>query len=434
MAIKKKDITRRRFLKRLGLSAAATPFLTTGIRSALAQTAGTPKRFIVFYTPNGKNMDTWGASGGTYNFQLKSSLQPMERHRQDLVIFDGIDMQTCSVSPGAAHPRGMANLLVGRPALAPVGPEAMGYASGASIDQHIANVIGQETAFRSLEFGVIRTVEKVETRINYAAAGQPISPEANPSVMFDRLFGSAGQMNGTTPSVKQRMFEFLRNDYTHLSQKIGQNDRVRLEGHLQHLSEIHAAMQQNAACEAPPLGEPVPLNLASSIPAIGRMQMDMLVAALRCDLTRVATLQWVCPAKEMIFDMFGHTRDHHILTHQTDAASRAQVTEVDTFFSEQLAYLVDALKAVPEGDGTLFDSTMILVCSEVSHGRTHGTANMPFMLVGNAGGAYQTGRYLSQLGGVSHNDLYVSCMNAMGVPGSTFGDSRFCNGPLSALT
>ena len=240
-----------------------------------------------------------------------------------------------SFRSGSGHPIGMAHLLVERPAQEASSEYShtagtnhpMGYAGGISIDQHIAHHIGQDTAFRSLEFGVINTGETVATRICYAGAGQPISPESNPSVMFDRLFS---QSSATQANRKGRLVQFLRGDFQRLRGRIGRADRQRLDAHMDHLNDIDQALQNQNECQGPTLGAPVPLNL-SSIPALGKMQMDMLVAALRCDLTRVATLQWVCAAKRMVFDMFGHTEDHHILTHNTDAASIAQVAQIDGF-------------------------------------------------------------------------------------------------------
>jgi hypothetical protein len=448
MKSRRNRISRRSFLRGAGQCALALPFLSSMVTSARAQTTGTrPTRFIIFYTPNGKVMDRWGAVGSEHNFQLKESMQPLNRHLGDLLVFDGIDMASCQRGPGAGHPLGMAHLLTGTAAQAASdgasfsngNHEPIGYAGGLSIDQHIANQVGGDTPFKSLEFGVINTVSQVATRINYTGPGAPLPPESNPQQMFNRLFGSA-HLNGTNLSAMQRrrrsIIDHAMGDYQRLMPKLSSGDRIKLEAHLEHLRGIESALDASGVCQGPVIGHPVNLNSSASIPAVGRAQMDMLVASLRCDLTRVATLQWICPAKEMIFSFLGHTEAQHPLSHRplTDTDAQDRLAEIDHFFNEQLAYLIDSLKAVPEGDGTLFDNTVILVCSEVSHGRIHSKQNMPFLLAGSAGGHFRTGRYLANLGGVPHNDLLVSLMNAMGVSGETFGDPDFCNGPLTNLT
>ena len=100
----------------MGVAAAAAPFMSGALNAAWAQSGQAPKRFIVFYTPNGKIMDQWGADGSESNFQLRPTLAALNPHKDDVVIFDGIDMRSCLSGPGSGHPIGMAHLLVGRPA------------------------------------------------------------------------------------------------------------------------------------------------------------------------------------------------------------------------------------------------------------------------------------------------------------------------------
>ena len=257
--------------------------------------------------------------------------------------------------------------------------------------------------------------------------------------MFERLFGPAGLDNGELNQYQQKrrsIIDFVLGDYNRVSARLGREDRQKLGAHIAHLRSIENTLHGEASCVGPEIGPPVSANQSANIPVLGKAQMDMLVTALKCDLTRVATMQWICPAKEMIYSWLGHNEDHHSLSHRHlhDAAAQAKLAQIDTFFNEQLAYFIDQLKAVPEGDGTLFDNTVIFVCSEVSHGRIHSKENLPFFLAGSAGGALQTGRYLANLGGVAHNNLLVSLMNAMDVPGDTFGDPDFCTGPLDGLS
>jgi hypothetical protein len=187
-------------------------------------------------------------------------------------------------------------------------------------------------------------------------------------------------------------------------------------------------------CEGPDLGQPLNIQAEENVPLMGRLQMDLLVKALQCDLTRVGLLQWVAPVKGQIYSWLGHDTDHHALTHRplSDLVAQSRLTEINTWYAEQLAYLISALKAVPEGAGTLFDNTVIWWCTEISHGNVHERRDMPFLLAGGCGGTFRTGRYL-RYGAAPHNNLHVSLMNAMGVPGNSFGNPDYCTGPLTGL-
>jgi hypothetical protein len=183
------------------------------------------------------------------------------------------------------------------------------------------------------------------------------------------------------------------------------------------------------------MGQPLNIQSQANLPTMGRLQMNLLAQALACDVTRVCTLQWVAPVFSQTYGFLGHNEDHHSLSHSGlgDMASQQKLAEIDTFYSEQLAYLIAALKALPEGDGTVFDNTVIWACSEIGHARVHDRNNMPFLLAGSCGGQLRTGR-LMQYDGVPHNNLHVSLMNAMGVEGDTFGNPAYCTGALPGLT
>jgi hypothetical protein len=159
--------------------------------------------------------------------------------------------------------------------------------------------------------------------------------------------------------------------------------------------------------------------------------------ALACDLTRVATLQWTNSATTKVFNFLGPdiTEGHHPMAHNgyADPANRERLTRISAFYAEQLAYLVAKLKSMPEGDGSVFDNTLIFWTNEHADGN-HLRQGMPYVLAGSAGGALKTGRYVVQPKQVAHNDLLISLLHAMGVEATTFGDPEYCTGPLKGLT
>jgi hypothetical protein len=130
----------------------------------------------------------------------------------------------------------------------------------------------------------------------------------------------------------------------------------------------------------------------------------------------------------------GVTRGHHDLSHDGDGTTDTveQITRINVWLTEQFNYLLEAMKRVPEGNGTMLDNTLVLWVNELSRGNAHSHPNMPYLLAGGAGGALRTGRFL-KYDKASHNNLLVSCMNMMGVPATTFGNPSFCTGPLANL-
>lgn len=443
--MKTKTMSRRAFLRGGAKIAIALPALAAmGPARVLAQNAA-PKRLIVFYTPNGLVMDRWRPTGSESDWSLSPILQPLAAHKEDLIVMDGIDMESSFSGPGAAHPAGAAHLLTGVEAqegdLFDAGGNTgvMGWGGGISIDQHIANHYDGVTRFKSLEFGVRRTVAQIRTRISYAGPAQPVPAESDPYAMFDRLFGlDGGPEFDLIRSRRQSIIDFVLEDYHALRPRLGAGDRQKVDAHLDAIRLIEQSLVPTGdgpLCRGPEMGAPLNIQAEENVPLMGRLQMDLLVKALQCDLTRVALFQWIAAVKGQVYSWLGQDEDHHALTHRplSDTVAQDKLTQINAWYAEQLAYLISALKAVPEGEGTLFDNTVIWWCSEISHGNVHERRDMPFLLAGSCQGAFRTGRYLSY-GAVPHNNLHVSLMNAMGVGGNSFGNPNFCTGPLSGLT
>jgi hypothetical protein len=183
-----------------------------------------------------------------------------------------------------------------------------------------------------------------------------------------------------------------------------------------------------------------------SYPAIGKLQTDLLVMALACDLTRVATLQWSASTNNKPYPFLSYDAgdgagpqpivgDEHVMGHQpdTDVTAWNKLRVIRRWYMEQFAYLLGKLDEIPEGEGTMLDNTVVVLASEIAQGNTHSHTDAPFLLAGSAGGYFQTGRYLTY-DAQPHNNLLVSLLNAMGVPATTFGDPNYCTGALSGLT
>jgi hypothetical protein len=433
----------------------ALPLMTSLSRSSFAQASAFPKRFIVFYTPNG-------------NIELPSSmefsgsiLEPLTPFKNKLLVLSGLDLSVHDLPPGEPHQQGMV-FLTGRP-LNPgnqVGGDGSlaGWGSGISVDQEIAAAIGQDTPHKSLHFGVQSTAyggTEVRTVISYAGSDQPIANETNPYTMFDLVFSKLGADPLGVEKVRQRrksVLDAVGQQYTKVSAQLGAEDRVKLEQHLTAIRDVEMRLDNpggtlGGSCQLPVTGNPIDLNAPSSFPLIGKLQMDLLVMALRCDLTRVATLQWSASTNNKPYPFLTYDAgdgagpkpivgDEHVMGHQPDSDVHAwgQLRVIRRWYMEQFAYLLAALDATPEGEGTMLDNTAILLGSEVARGNTHSHKDAPFLVAGSAGGALKTGQFLNFNGNVPHNNLLISLLNAMGVETNSFGMPEYCSGPLSGLT
>lgn len=430
--------TRRQMLGGLLAAGFGLPFLE-GL--AHAQEAP-PKRFVVMFSANGTIEPRWAPSGTERDFTLGPILEPLAGYQDDLVIVQGVQQMG---DKGDGHQNGIGGMLTGAPLLpgkfAGQGVPPTGWSSGPSVDQRVAEVIGRDTAFRSLELGVQTGIADNFGRMCYRARNRPLPPLDEPRRAFETLFASALADPARREKVRSRrasVLDFAKGEFSALSAELGNADRQRLDRHLTYLREVEErlgkAESETLSCSVPELPpELLPTN--DSYPEQGALQMDLLVLALACGRTRVASLQWSRSVSQVRFTWLGIQESHHELSHlpDSDAPAMDKLTQINTWYAEQFATLIERLKSYPEGDGTLFDNSLLLWCNELGKGNVHSRKHAPYVLAGSAGGALETRRYLRYDGDPPHNDFLVSILNALGVPDTSFGDSDWCNGPLSGI-
>lgn len=443
-------LSRRTVLRGLGGAAVALPLLDAMRgRSASANNFG-PKRLIVMYTPNGTIAHNFWPKGSEWDFTLSPILAPLAEHKDDLLILRGIDMLSSLDGPGDAHQKGTGQCLTATKLLdgdfAGDAGQSAGWAGGISIDQRVANHFGTATPYASLELGVAVEGSTVASRISYRGPGQPLPPENSPYAAYQRLFADALQDPVEVERLANRrrtVLDAVAEQHKQLRDRLGVEDRDKLDSHLLAVEEIRArldqpTMQFGGVCQPLDQGKVVEPELVANLPIIGRLQMDLLAMAFACDLTRVATLMWTKSAATPVYSFLDPkiVEGHHSIAHKgdEDELKVAQNTKINVWFAEQLAYLIGALKAIPEGDGTVFDNTVILWTNEQAKGNNHDRMDMPYVLAGSAGGYFETGRYLVQGQQTPHNKLLVSLLHAMGVDDEVFGDPQYGTGPLSGLT
>lgn len=450
-----RPLHRRTFLRGAGGVAVALPFLDAMAGGPKAAEA--PPRFLVFFSANGTIEDKWNPVGTEDDFLLDDPsdpgriLSPLEAYKEQLLVLRGIDAASRDSGPGGnGHDMGMGHMLTCADLV--VGPSGVGEfshlpdgsAGGPSIDQVIADEIGGDTAFRSLEFGVralLDTARQVTSRMCYRGPFEVLPPENDPASAFDALFTDLGADPGELAQLRARRHSVLdrvTDDFNQLNAKVGASDRIKLDAHLSAIREIEQSLDAEAGaligCAEPEImgmGDPLSND---NFPAVGRQQMDLMSMALACDLTRVSSLQWSTAQSGIRFSWLGQSNSHHGTSHEADndPAAAAELVEINRWYAEQFAYLLGKLEEQQEGEGTLLDNTVVLWCNEQGNGDRHTKEEIPYVLAGNHQGRIRTGRYM-QYGEATHNDLYITIANALGVDINTFGNPAFVNGPLGGI-
>lgn len=428
-----KRITRRQLVKGMGALTVAAPFMLN--RTAHAQVSGA-KRLAVFFSPNGTIPSKLGTTGsGTgFDFAAGSILEPLSALKDQLIVMRNLEFKNAT-----NHEGGMKAMLTGD-------GNASSPSKGMSVDQFIAKEIGAQSRFGSMEFGVQTSAwgAGVQTRMSYLAPDQFASPDDDPASAYRRLFGSAPVGGGDAEPVDRRLARRLsildvsRGELKALQNKIGAEEKAKLEQHLEAIRTVERRLGGvvnpvgGASCEPTPL---MALNTqdAANYPAIGRAQLDLMVTALACGHTNVASIQWSHTVANTVFSWLDISDGHHDLSHydSTNASRVNDFVKAERWYSEQFAYLLESLAARPEpnSEGSMLDHTVVLWAQELGDGRNHVCTDVPWIL---AGGGLNTGQLIDAKG-ASHQKVLVAICQAMGVDTQIFGTPEHGSGVLDGV-
>jgi hypothetical protein len=431
--------TRREFVRRLGMGAAAVPFLGNLPSLGFENSEGRKQRMVVMFSPNGtipKNF--WPDEDGP-DFELKEIMTPLAPWKDRLLVLNGL----CDKirGDGDSHMRGMGCLLTGTelfPGNIQGGSHTpAGWASGLSIDQEIKNFLqanpATRTRFGSLEFGVM-VPDRADTwtRMVYAGPNKPIAPIDDPYQMFAKLYG---QMKDRE-SLKS-VLDDLQDDLKKIRESVSAEDRKLLDEQATFVREMELELRQEepeSVGHAVPELEPGIKGENDNIPRISKMQIDLMVNGFVADFARVATLQFTNSVGQAKMRWLGIEEGHHQLSHEPDSNDDAveKLTKINTWYCEQLAYLVKKLDETPEpgGDGSLLDNTTLIWTNELGKGNSHTLNDIPFVLIGN-GLDFKLGQSIKYRR-VPHNRLLLSLSHGFGHHIERFGNPDYCgDGPLS---
>ena len=432
-------LSRRAFLRGVGVTmtlpwlesvrvwGAATPSPADG-----AAAPAFPKRFAALFMGNGINANHWWAKGNGVEMELGRTLEPLEPFRAKLNVINGL-FNKPAVGVGI-HPGQTGNILSGMPLM-----KGAVLHGGISMDQVLANSIGQETIQPSLVLGCEQPITgyhesnfsmAYSSHISWQSPDSPVPMEVYPSLAFDSLFENRG--NKRTQSILDR----VQDDLSSLTRRVSSEDNRRLDEYLTSVREVEKrvermrAEQTKAETRAAQKGQPAltmqrPDNgLPEDIREHMKLMCDIVALAFQTEKTRVATLV-LCRDLSGLFYPFLNVRDaHHSASHNDLSDSYERIAR---YYVSNLAYLAAKLDAMPEGEGTVLDNTCLLYLSNMWSGERHDNTKLPILTLGRLGGTLQTARVLDFADAGDSNrklcSLYLSLMDKMGVTLPHFGDA-----------
>ena len=430
------NVSRRSLLKGFGAAAAiASPFISFLNRPLQADGDHNAKRMVIFFSPNGSILEHWRPTGTetSFSFPAGSILEPLESWKERMLVIDGLDFK------GATnHEGGMAAMLTG-------GGGSATMTGGRSLDIYVAEQLAADTRFQNIPLGVQTSAwgASIQTRMGYNGDGSFVSPWDRTQDAFGRVFGMAS----STPSDmdlsemrQQSVLDAVRGELGALQRELGSEERIKLDAHLDSIRQLESRlMVGGGGCGTPPAG--TVSNAASqqneNFPMVMRNQIDLMVAALACDATRVATLQCSHTVSPTVPSWLDISEGHHALSHMSDSnvAGVQQFVQAERWFAEQFRYLLERLDATPDMStpgSSMLDTTAVFWPKEMGDSRLHVCESVPFVIAG-AGNHFNLGRYLQFPGG-NHQKILVSMCHAMGLMNPTFGDPSHGTGPLAGLT
>jgi hypothetical protein len=440
MFITGKHIPRRTVLRGLGISL-ALPLLDSMV-PALQSTAqaAAPKapRFVGIFSPHGWAPDYWAIKETGPIRELPFVLQPLEAWRDSITVISGLDATASMPPPGTAggdHSRSAA-VFSGMPPKKTVSEDIY---LGTTIDQMIAEKFGQDTALPSIQLG-IEDQSALATcpwgyscayvnSVSWAGPTKPLPHEANPQVVFERLFGDGAnpQERMQRKKVQASLLDAVTQEVARLNKSLPGSDRTRLNEYLDDIREIERRLQNVTKSQDVSPDAKVPYGMPESFEEHIRLMWDLQVLAFKADITRVSTLMYAHDVSMRSYPECGVTTANHAASHHGGVPKRAEEwAKINRFHVQCLPYFLEKLKATPDGDGTLFDHTLILWASNMGDSNLHSHKNVGHMLIGGAAGKHKGRGHIKAEGSTAN--LLLTTLQMVGVEKGKIGDST---GPLT---
>ncbi len=416
--------SRRALLKSIGASAAMLPLLNAE-RALAATTDGFPKRLITVAWTNGIIGSDFYPAGST--FTIGGTLKSLETLVPKMTMPIGLDQTVllkASVDRTYDGHFTFPTLLTGTAQQVVEGR----IGQGPSIDQTISDAISKKVMLTAplLNLGVKSAGDGNPT--SWRSAGVMNKPETSPARVFTRLFASAAVPVDQLANIRKRrqsVLDFVTQDLTKFSARLGTDDKVKIQAHLDSIRELETQLTQmgttsGAACAMP--GMP---STATDTPSLMKAMFDLAAVAIKCDLSRVITFDLYDDGggDGNNFANVGVSSDYHKVAH-AGASGAADKIKIDAWIFSQVASLALQLDATMEAGGTALDHSVIMTMNDMDDGANHYVGKIPFLLIGSCGGYFKTGQIV-RYSKIPHNRLLATMCNAMDVPVTSYGAPGF---------
>src|ERR1700730_7464885 len=440
MFITKKHIARRTFLRGVGVTL-ALPLLDSMVpaHTPLRTTASPVRRFVGSWPPHGAAPGYWSPLQEGAGFDFSFITKPLEPFRDRVVLISGLDMTDAMATteePGGDHARGAVLLSGTRPRRNAVSPYL-----GVTVDQLIAQKYGQDTILSSIHLGVEDVGNfgncnwgyscAYTNSISWTSPTQPLPTEVNPRVAFERLFGDGASPEERLTGRKQNasILDSVTYELASFKKDLGAGDRSRLDTYLENIRELERRIKiamENSIKE--PSGE-IPFGLPESKHVHFRLMYDLMALAFEGDITRSATLMLGRDLSGTSFPESGFTGGWHGTSHHGDKPDNiANYAKMNRYHVQNLAYFVEKLKKIPDGDGSILDHVLIYKGSNMGNSHRHAHEKVPVILVGGIDGTFKGNRHIVFPDNTQRaSNMLLSVLHKFGIERDSFGSST---GPL----
>jgi hypothetical protein len=425
------------FLRGAG-TVVSLPYLDAMVPAFAGPASGkAPVRMAFVYVPNGIMMDSWNPDYEGKLGALPRILKPFEPLKDDILLLGNLTHNTGrALLDGAGdHGRCCGSYLTG----VQVKKTLVDIRAGVSCDQIVANRVGKQTRFPSIEIGLEDARQAGDCDSGYSCAytnnlawrspTQPLPPILDPRALFERLFGDGAVMSpeARVLQAKERrsILDFVMGDAQKLQANLGPTDRRKLDEYLSSIREVEGQIEKASREDAqidPHMDKPygVPADFAQHF----KLMTDMVTIAFQADLTRVLTFLVTREGTSRAYREIDIPDGHHPLTHhQGKPDLMEKVRQINSYHVQQFAAWITRLKSIKEGDSTLLDNSMIVYGAGLSDGNRHLHEDLPTLIAGRGGSHFKPGRRIVFRKETPMCNLFLTMMERMNVPMEHFGDS-----------
>jgi hypothetical protein len=396
-----------------------------------------PQRLMYVYAPTGLMPQAWTPPTTGVDFEYQRIMKPIEQYRKDILLMSGLGAHDLGIGgadgPGD-HARAVGTYLTGVRIHKTEGADIR---AGISADQIAAKVLGQKTRIPSLEItcednssvGSCDSYSCAYQSLSYKSPTEPLPPEMNPRLLFERMFGQMDISSNPAQRKDQQLYrrsilDLTMQDTKSLQLDLGPTDRRKLDEYLTSVREMEIRLAKDNTTNEIPVGVSRPAGIPVNYAEHARLMFDLITIAFQTDTTRVATFMLAREGGVRPYPEIGVPEAHHSISHHGgDPVLIEKLIQIEVYHMQQFAYFLEKMKSIQEGNGSLLDHSAVVYGASLADPNHHDHDHCPTLLAGNAGGKIRTGRHVAFKPGTHVSDLHLTLLDTVGVHTDQLGNS-----------